>query len=70
MLELLVNEQLGVTDDVDEENVTNFEFDVRHLYRRQSPNEISTSRAVCTISPFGGTNRKRLTASAMGTWRT
>ena len=31
MLELLMNEELGVTDDVDEENVTNFEFDVRHL---------------------------------------
>ena len=26
-----MNEELGVTDDVDEENVTNFEFDVRHL---------------------------------------
>jgi hypothetical protein len=31
MLELLMNEKLGVTDNVDEENVTNFEFDVRHL---------------------------------------
>src|SRR5438132_14344628 len=36
----------------------------------QSPKEISTSRAVCTISPFGGTSRNRLTASAIGTWRT
>ena len=70
MLELLVNEKLRVTDNVDEENVTDFERDLRHHYPRQSPNEISTSRAVCTISPFGGTNRKRLTASAMGTWRT
>ena len=31
MLKLFVNEELGVTDNVDEENVTNFEFDVRHF---------------------------------------
>src|SRR3954462_1278162 len=28
---------------------------------RQSPKEMSTSRAVCTSSPFGGTSFKRLT---------
>jgi hypothetical protein len=28
------------------------------------------SRAVCTISPCGGTRRKRFTASAIGTCRT
>ena len=36
----------------------------------QSPKEMSTSRAVCTNSPLGGTSFKRLTASAIGTWRT
>ena len=39
-------------------------------FHYQSPKEISTSRAVCTISPFGGTSLSRLTASAIGTWRT
>src|SRR4029077_13364866 len=36
----------------------------------QSPKEMSTSRAVWTISPLGGTSFRRLTASAIGTWRT
>jgi len=33
----------------------------------QSPNEMSTSRAVCTSSPLGGTSLSRLTARAIGT---
>src|SRR5438094_23821 len=33
----------------------------------QSPKEMSTSRAVCTSSPFGGTSFNRLTASAIDT---
>src|SRR5206468_2363854 len=45
-------------------------LDARRGDAFQSPKEISTSRAVCTNSPFGGTSLKRLTASAIGTWRT
>ena len=40
------------------------------IWQLQSPKEMSTSRAVCTISPLGGTSLRRLTASAIGTWRT
>src|SRR5882724_7427043 len=39
-------------------------------YRTQAPKEMSTSRAVWTSSPLGGTSFRRLTASAIGTCRT